>query len=204
MERIGVLEVATMGDCRMMTGKGPISTRWVDVAEGRDGAVDVRSRLVARDFNGRGDGREFDVCASMPPLEAKHLLFRMAVAKGAVGGDPRKGAVKLIFLDVKKAHSSGVLQDGEYACVQLPPETGGGVARLRWWLFGIRPVDQAWERAYSDKLVKEASFVRGTAASSVFADPHHGVRLVVSGNDFTLLDRESDLKEIAHLMAIWL
>ncbi len=67
MERIGVWEVTAMDECRMMTGKEPISTRRVDVDKGRDGAVDVRSRLVARDFKVRGDGWEFDVYTSMPP-----------------------------------------------------------------------------------------------------------------------------------------
>ncbi len=82
----------------------------MDVDKGRDGAVDARSRLVARDFKVRGHGREFDAYASMPPLEAKRLLFRMAVAKGASGGHPGSGALTLMFLDVTKAHLSGVLQ----------------------------------------------------------------------------------------------
>ncbi len=113
MERIGMWEAATLKECWMKTGKGPISTRWVDVDKGRDGMVDVRSRLVAREFMVRGDGREFDVYASMPSLEAKRLLFRMAVADGAVVGDPRKGKVKLMFWGVKKAHLNGVLREGE-------------------------------------------------------------------------------------------
>ncbi len=46
--------------------------------------VGVRTRLAARDFKVRGDGREFHVYARMPALEAKRLLFRMAVAYGAV------------------------------------------------------------------------------------------------------------------------
>ncbi len=78
--------------------------------------------------------------------------------------------------------------------MQLPPEAGGGVARLRRWLRGMRPAAQAWGRAYSDKLVKEAGFVRGNVASSVFVHPQTGVRLVVLGDDFTFLGRESDLK----------
>ena len=132
-----------MDEHRKMTGRGPISTRWVDVDKGRDGAVDIRSRQVARDFKFRGDGREFEVYASMPPLVAKRLLFRMAVAKGATGGDRKNGAVKLMFLDVKRAHLCGVLQDGRFAYAQLPPEAGGGVARLRRWSCGMLPAAQA-------------------------------------------------------------
>ena len=61
----------------------------------------------------------------MPPLEAKRLLFRMAV-KNCVGGGPRRGVVKLMFIDVKKAHlQNGKLNDDEFAYVQLPEEAGG-------------------------------------------------------------------------------
>ena len=83
---LGVWERATYEECKLNTGRGPVSTRWVDVDKGRNGEHDVRSRLVARDFKVRGDGREFDVFAAMPPLEAKRLLFRMAVVDGCVGG----------------------------------------------------------------------------------------------------------------------
>ncbi len=44
-----------------------------------------------------------------------------------------------MFLDMKNAHLSGVLEDGEYAYAQLPLEAGGGAARLRRWLYGVRP-----------------------------------------------------------------
>ena len=85
MEGLKVWESASWDECIQRTGKAPVSTRWVDVDKGRDGMLDVRSRLVARGFKVRGDGREYDVFASMPPLEAKRLLFRMAVVKDCVG-----------------------------------------------------------------------------------------------------------------------
>ena len=131
---LGVWEVASWDECIRKTGKAPVSTRWVEVDKGRDGVVDIRSRLVARDFKVRGDSRECDVFASMPPLEAKRLLFRMAVVEGSVGGKVGRGEVKMMFVDVKKAHLNGKLKDDEFAHVQLPEEAGGGVGRLRRWL----------------------------------------------------------------------
>ena len=86
MKTIDMWEKSSYEECYLRTGRGPVSTRWVDVDKGREGDSDVRSRLVARDFKVRGDGRELDVNASMPPLEAKRLLFRMAVVNGCVGG----------------------------------------------------------------------------------------------------------------------
>ena len=36
MEQIGVWEAATVEECWMKTGRGPISTRQVDIDKGRD------------------------------------------------------------------------------------------------------------------------------------------------------------------------
>ncbi len=84
MQGIKVSEESTLEECIRMTGKSPVSTRWVDVEKGRGGISDIRSRLCARDFKVRRDGREFDVFASMPPLESKRMLFRMAAADRAI------------------------------------------------------------------------------------------------------------------------
>ena len=125
MEKIGVWEPATGEECVRKTGRPPITTRWVDVDKGRDGEVLVRSRLVARDFKTKGDDRGFDVFAATPPLELKRLLFRMARVKGSVGGSDEDGSVKLMFVDVKKAHLNGEVAGDEFAYVLLPKEAGG-------------------------------------------------------------------------------
>ena len=203
MRQLGVWEAATVEECVERTGRMPVSTRWVDVDKGRDGHVEIRSRLVARDFKVRGDSREFDVFASMPPLEAKRLLFRMAVCRGSIKGTSKKGSVKLMFLDVKKAHLNGKLRDDEYEYVELPAEAGGGVGRLRRWLYGMRPAANAWEREYATKLVESGGFVRGKAAPTVFLNPGTGVRLVVWGDDFTFLGRDNDLRKVAEKMGEW-
>ena len=109
MVKLGMWERATYEECKLNTGRGPVSTRWADVDKGRSGEHDVRCRLVVQNFKMRGDGREFDVFAAMPPLEAKRLLFRMAVVNGCVGGDSGRGPAKLMFVDVRKAHLNGKL-----------------------------------------------------------------------------------------------
>ena len=203
MEGLGVWEPSSWDECVRKTGRAPVSTRWVDVDKGRDGIKDIRSRLVARDFKVRGDRREFDVFASMPPLEAKRLLFRMAMVKGRAGGKCSRGPLKLMFVDVKKAHLNGKLAADEFAFVQLPAEAGGGVGRLRRWLYGMRPAAQAWEKEYSKRLVNEAGYIKGRASSSVFHHPVTGVRLVVWGDDFTFLGHELDLQEVLAQMGRW-
>jgi hypothetical protein len=203
METIDMWEKSSYEECYLRTGRGPVSTRWVDVDKGREGDPDIRCRLVARDFKVRGDGRELEVYASMPPLEAKRLIFRMAVVKGCVGGDDHRGRVKLMFVDVRKAHLNGKLRDDEFAYIQLPSEAGGGVGRLKRWLYGMRPAAKAWENDYSEKLMGEAGFLRGKGSPSVYFNPVSGVRLVVWGDDFSFLGREKDLLDILDKMRAW-
>ena len=84
----------------------------------KDGGV--RSRWVARDFQPKGDDRREVLFAAMPPLEAKKLLFKMA-AKRMKGANTRRGeAMKLLFVDVWKAHLNGKCDGDEY--VELLPE----------------------------------------------------------------------------------
>ena len=54
MKELTVWEPMTWEECVEKTGKPPVSTRWVDADKGRGGAVELRSRLVARDFQVKG------------------------------------------------------------------------------------------------------------------------------------------------------
>ena len=105
-----------------------------------------------------------------------------------------------MFVDVKKAHLNGIVNEDEFAYVVLPQEAGGGVARLK--RYGMRPAANACEKAYSDKMI-EAGFVRGSASTSTFMHMESGVRVVVWGDDFTFLGREADLRDMAEKKALW-
>ena len=199
MEGLGVWERSSLEECRRLTGEDPVSTRWVDIDKGRDREVEVRSRLVARDFKTRGGASDFDVFAAMPPLEAKRMLIRMARVKGAVRGQPSRGKVKLMFVDVKKAHLNGRLKEGEYAFVELPSEAGGGVGKLKRWLYGMRPAASAWEDDYIEYLIGQG-FRRGRSAPTVLYHEGKDIRLVVWGDDFTCLGRDMDLRWVAKVM----
>ena len=72
---------ATWEECVEETGRPPISTKWVDVNKGMVQNQIIRSRLVARDFRVKGESDRSDLFAAMPPLEAKRMLFRMAVRR---------------------------------------------------------------------------------------------------------------------------
>ncbi len=52
------------------TGKAPATIRWVDTKNGGIERMDVRSRLVARDFKGGDKGRD-DLIAEPPPFRGE-------------------------------------------------------------------------------------------------------------------------------------
>jgi hypothetical protein len=137
-------------ECWRVTGKAPVGVKWVDTKKGEG---DIRCRLVARDFKGKGDGDREDLFAATPPLESKRLLVSKAATKG--------GNYKLLFIDARKAHLNPVCEQDIYIC--LPKEAGAGpgvIGKLNDWLYGFRPAAQAWEKLYSEKLVG-AGFTRG-------------------------------------------
>ena len=199
MGELGMFVPSTREECVAKTGKPPITTKWVDVNKGTSLEEIIRSRLVARDFKIKGEAARFDLFAAMPPLEAKRMLLQMAVRRNRER--PDRG-YKLMFIDVKKAHLNGEVPEDEWAFVELPPEAGGGVARLRRWLYGMRPAARAWEEHYAKKLV-EAGFRRGVSAPTAFWHPVGDISLVVHGDDFTALGPETELRRFEKQMRSW-
>ncbi len=89
-------------------------------------------------------------------------------------------------MDVRKAHLNGKLKEDKWVYVQLPPEAGGGVARLRRWMYGMRPAAKDREEDYAANLQREG-YRRGMAAPTVLHDTATDVSIVVHGDDFTAL-----------------
>ena len=92
---------APIGECWKETGKGPISTKWIDTNKGDVVHPNIRSRFVAREIAHDKDTAMF---AATPPLEANKLLYSLAVTEG-IGyfeGD-RAGGMCLMFIDIKRA-----------------------------------------------------------------------------------------------------
>ena len=70
-----VWELRPISECRRLTGKAPVTVRWVDVNKGDDTNPNVRSRLVARQIRQAGEDAIF---APTPPLEALRSIISMA------------------------------------------------------------------------------------------------------------------------------
>ena len=159
---------------------------------------DVRSRLVARDVKPMGEKDRADLFAAMPPLEAKKILFQKAVNENARRRRLGQKGIKVMLIDVKKAHLYGVLKEDECAYIELPggEAHGGKCGRLRRWLYGMRPAGAAWEDDYSSKL-EELGFEKGRAAPTAFFRRMDQVRCVVHGDDFTFSGEREALQEVA-------
>ena len=136
MTKRGIWRERPIHECWQKTGKAPISIRWVDTDKGIDGQIDVRSRLVARDFKGkRGKDKEDCIFALIPPLKGLRMLCSKAAARGRAGK-----ARKVLFMDAKKAHLNPRCKEDVY--IELPEEAGaseGMCGKLEFWMYGMRP-----------------------------------------------------------------
>ena len=103
----------------------------------------------------------------MPLLESKKLVFKMVA--GVRGQRRRKGLaeVKLMLIDVRKAHLNAVCEEEEW--VELPEEfwEHGKYARQRRWLCGMRKAAAGWEEDYAKRMVAEG-FTRGRGLPAAF------------------------------------
>ena len=96
------------------------------VNKGTTEVPEVRCRLVARDFKPKGEKDSGDLFAAMPPLESKKAIFQQAVNENARNRARGKEGIKVMLIDVKKAHLNGVVGEEEHAHIELPVEAGKG------------------------------------------------------------------------------
>ena len=196
-----------------VTGKPPISTRWVDINKGDVDNPDYRSRWVARQFK---DNDTTEFFAATPPWEAIKMMISLAASQGRYakekerkgeGGRAKRGvsnekhwvsnrkgksALKLDLLDISRAHFNAKPKDPTY--VKLPPgrEIEGMCAKLIFNLYGTRGAAQAWEDHYSGKMISWG-FTAGKGCPCVFEHPEMELLVVVHGDDFTSLGTDESL-----------
>ena len=106
----GVWELSSIEECKRLTGRKPISTRWVCTNKGDHDKPNVRCRLVARQI--RHPGTE-SVFAPTPPLEALRTVLSCAVTQ--FEGEPTKcwepssaARMQLSFVDISRAYFNAV------------------------------------------------------------------------------------------------
>ena len=86
--------------------------------------------------------------------------------------------------------------------IQLPEEDyeHGMCGRLVYSLYGTRDAAQNWEREYTQCL-ESTGFVRGKSSPCTFYSSKLDARIVVHGDDFTILAQEDTIKYVADEMA---
>ena len=176
-------------ECWDETGKQPIGTRWVDVNKGDDINPEYRSRLVAQEVK---TSKNDELFAATPPLEAKKMLLSMAVTEGIGFG---KGYVKKVdFIDVRRAYFNAAARRTVF--VKLPAEDAadGMCGRLLKSMYGTRDAAQNWELEYV-AFMKGLGFVASMSSPCLFYHPQRDLRVVIHGDDFTILGEESQLRQ---------
>ena len=98
----------------------------------------------------------------------------------------------MLFVDARKAYFDARVDRPTY--VELPQEVGrpGHCGRLQRCMYGTKRAATLWEDTYSRALGR-FGFVQGKAFPCCFAHESRGPKLVVHGDDFTVLGRDADL-----------
>ena len=110
-----------------MTGKAPITLKWVDRNKGDWQRPNFRSRLVVREVKKKGQTLEdAELFSAMPPLEALKVLCSLMVSMKT---SKHGGALKLRILDISRAHFYGESRRPVYTNLPPGPEQEGKYVR---------------------------------------------------------------------------
>ena len=121
IKTLKMLEFESWEEATSKAGKMPTTTKRVDRNKKDDnGKTFVMYRLVARDFKPKHEGPSDDLFAAMPPLEAKKALFAFVAWVRVKRRTQGHEEVKLMFVDVKKAHLNAKCEEEEW--VEVPNE----------------------------------------------------------------------------------
>ena len=179
-----------IAQCWARTGKKPIGVRWVDINKGDETKPKYRSRLVAMEFN---SGKREDLFAATPPVEAKKLLMALATTEGY--GYDRHGkwpSLKLDFIDVRRAFFHAPCRREVYVDLSEEDAEPGMCGLLQMAMYGTRDAPQNWEFEYTD-FMTSCGFTQGKATPCLFFHEPRNIRVVVYGDDFTILGPEDQL-----------
>ena len=95
-----------------------------------------------------------------------------------------------MVLDAKTAHLHAAA--GRELYIKLPPEAGGGYARLLRSLYGMRDAPQLWENYLAEQR-QALGFRRGRANACVYHCKARSLKGMVHGDDLTFVGRKRDL-----------
>eukprot|EP00971_Amphidinium_carterae_P248815 4938869-Amphidinium_carterae.1 len=184
LRQLGCWVYVPFEEARKVTGKPPISTRWVDADKkgGSDpGDPDMRSRLVVQETRANSTIPEHDVQAvfsATPPLEGLRLLASWCMST--------ENCV-LRCLDISRAHQNCDLERKVY--IRLPKEdpksSEGWCGLLVKALNGVRDAAKAFELRVTE-LTTKAGALQGSFNPCMYYHEGWGVRFLHHGDDFVV------------------
>jgi hypothetical protein len=133
-------------EARQVTGKPPITIRWIYVNKGDSQNPEIRARLVARQI--RHGPRDDDLYAANPPLESLRWLFSLAATGRTWRGSPGHSE-KLTFVDVCRAYFNADIEEPTFIELLVEDAMPGMVGRLLKCLYGTRGAAHGRENKYS-------------------------------------------------------
>ena len=121
---------------------------------------------MAHNFKPKREGPRDHLFAAMPPLEAKKSLFAFVAGMREKRRPQGRDGVKLMFIDVKKAHFNAKCDEEEWVALPDEFEKFGMYAKLKRLLYGMRKAASGWEDDYARRLVEDG-FRLCRAASTI-------------------------------------
>ena len=118
-----------------------------------------------------------DLFAATPPLEAKKMLFSLWASRPGMCLD---------FGDIVRAYFHARARRKVYVELSKEDYEEGKCGLLKKAMYGTRDAAQNWELEYTEMMV-EAGFKQGLYSACVFYHAEKKVRVVVHGDDFTVL-----------------
>ena len=150
--------------------------------------VNVRSRLVAKEFNNK---KCDDLFAGTPPVEAMRAIISMA----ASGTTPKT----LMTVDVSRAYMYAKCRSEMYVelCPEAYEEDGDEKCcwRLEKAMYGTRSAAQDWQHEIKRRMLS-IGYLQGKSNPCLFYNPSSEVACLVHGDDFLAVGEESALKKI--------
>ena len=179
-----------VSEARRVTGRPPITVRWVDVNKGDDISPNIRSRLVAREIRQAGQEAIF---APTPPLES----LRSVLSIGATDrpGEPKKirsatseRRQQVSAVDISRAYFNAHTDPEDPAFTDLPEEdpdrAKGLCGKLLRHMYGTRRAADGWQTEYATAMIS-FGFRQGRASPCLFWHPERRLAVSVHGDDFT-------------------
>ena len=184
-----------------MSGKAPVTVRWVHTNKGDDITPNMRARLVAREMKNAGDESIF---APTPPLETLRTVLSLATTRlpgqSARCRDPDSDErIQISLVDISRAYFNARIdqsRDEDQTFVELPPEHpryGQGLCgRLLRHMYGTRHAAQGWQEEYSATLLL-MGFTQGLACPCIFFHAERNLYCTIHGDDFTTTGTKTNL-----------